>query len=85
MPITDMFLERMHLSQKMWKIFLAVRIHELFWLRLNGCEGCESLGKELARFILANSHDMNRLFIENMSVSEDFLCVFINENYYNAK
>lgn len=81
--ITDIFIERVLLNDYQKKMFFSMVFKKLFWLKLNNIffDKRDYLG--LINFLNLNELDINRIFLENMSLEDDFFFLFNNLNWFN--
>lgn len=80
--ITDVFLERLILTKEDKKILFSMNFNKLFWLRLNYINFEKEDYELLISFISKNSLDLNRLFLENIYLSDDFFYLFENLSWF---
>lgn len=80
--ITDVFFERLKLSLEDKEVFFRLKFKELFWLKLNKVNFDEWDYKLLAWFILNNSLDINRIFLENLNLNSEFFSLFKDFNWF---
>lgn len=80
--ITDVFLERLILTKEDKKILFSMNFNKLFWLRINYINFEKEYYEWLILFISKNSLDLNRLFLENIYLSDDFFCLFENLSWF---
>lgn len=81
--ITDLFLERLDYSKEEYCNLFWLKFINLFWLRLNFVHVNKTLYKNLVDFILLNITDLNRVFLEDCSLDEDFIIELNNTNGFN--
>jgi len=81
--ITDLFLERLDYSKEEYCNLFWLKFINLFWLRLNFVNVNKTLYKNLVDFILLNIEDLNRVFLEDCSLDEDFIIELNNTNGFN--
>lgn len=81
-PITDVFLERLNLSDDEKKKLFSMKFKNLFWLKLNNIFFEKQDYKWLINFISNNSLDINRIFLENLDLEEDFFNLFENLKWF---
>ncbi len=81
--VTDIFFERLRLSEIDKKNLFNMKFKWLFWLKLNFIEFNKSDYKELIKFLSKNSLDINRIFLENNNLWESFFSLFQELNWFN--
>jgi hypothetical protein len=70
--ITDVFLERLEWSEAEKKRFFNVLFKQLFWIRFNTIKFLSQDYAGLLIFLKRNSKDVNRIFIENCDLGDEF-------------
>ncbi len=81
--ITDIFIERVNLSEIQKQLFFSMVFNKLFWLKLNNVFFDKNDYLWLVNLLNLNKLDINRVFLENMSIEDDFLHLFKNLNWFN--
>jgi len=80
---TDIFLERLDLSKVDKSNLFSIKFRNLFWLKFNNITFIEDDYDSLLSFLQSNSLDINRLFLENTNLRNDFFIWFNNLKWFN--
>ncbi len=70
--ITDVFFERINLNHDEKEIFFQLEFKNLFWLKLNNIKLNEKDYQWLLNFLQLNSRDINRIYLENLELNDNF-------------
>lgn len=81
--ITDVFVERITFNKIEKQLFFSMIFNKLFWLKLNNIYFDKNDYLGLIDFLNLNKLDINRIFLENMSIQDDLLYLFNNLNWFN--
>lgn len=81
--ISDVFLERLELSDSNKSQFFSMRFKNLFWLRINNISFNLLDYKGFITFISNNSLDINRIFLENTYLEKEFFEWFKILKWFN--
>lgn len=83
LKITDLFVQDVSFTKEEFLDFFSYKFLWLFWLRFFDFDLNKDLFKELIDFIKLNLVDLNRLYLENLWLWDDFFYLLSKENFKN--
>ncbi len=81
--ITDVFFERLVLSNSDKKTFFQMLFRGLFWLKLNNIRFLEEDNIGLINLIYNNRYDLNRLYLEECNLDYNFLKILSERKWFD--
>ena len=74
--ITDVFFDSVNISQSQYDILFSLVFKNLFWIKLQNISVPTEQYDAFIYFLEKNSRDINRVFLQNLSLQEDFFGKF---------